>query len=107
MLDIGSHIVYLQVLFYRYPESDKGWKTHNLYEGLHLQGDLTDYIVKPTRDIITDYDTSNILKGVSGPSWSRHTYSSEGGPFSATISDLCALEFFLYLGACYLIISWP
>jgi hypothetical protein len=98
LLDIGSHIGYLQGLFCRYPESDKGRTTHNLYGGLPLWGDLTDCVVKPMRALIIDSDTSNILKGVSGPSWARHTYSSEGGPFSATISCLCALAFFIYFG---------
>ena len=62
------------------------------------EGDLTNYVAKPMRDLIIDYDTSNILKGFSGPSWERHTYSSEGGPFTTTISCLCALGFFLYFG---------
>jgi hypothetical protein len=94
LLDIGSHIVYLQGLFCRYPESDKGQTTHNLYGGLPLQRDLTDCVVKPMRDLIIDSDTSNILKGVSIPSWVRHTYSSEGGPFSSTISCFCAFGIF-------------
>jgi hypothetical protein len=38
-------------------------------------------VVKPTRALITDSDTSDILQGVSGPSWVRHTYFREGGPF--------------------------
>jgi hypothetical protein len=98
LLDIGSHIGYLQGLFYKYHESAKGQTTHNLYGGLPLWGDLIGYVVKPMRDLITDFDTSNILKGVLGPSWAIHTYSSEGGPFSATISCLCTLAFFLYFG---------
>ena len=106
MLDIGSHIGYLQGLFCGYPKLDKGWTTHNLYGGLPLRGDLTDCVVKPTRALITDSDTYNILKGVSGPSWARHTYSSEGGPFSTTISRLCAFGLFLIL-VCYLIIISP
>jgi hypothetical protein len=101
LLDIGSHIGYLQGLFCRYPESDKGRTTHNLYGGLPLWGDLTDCVVKPMRALITDYDTSDILKGVSGPSWVRHTYSSEGGPFSATISCLCAFGLFVYFGVLF------
>jgi hypothetical protein len=96
VLDIGSLIGCLQGLFYRYPESDKGQTTHNLYGGFPLQGDLTDYVVNPTRALITDSDTSNLLKGVTGPSWVRHTYSSEGGPFSTTISCLCAYWSFFY-----------
>jgi hypothetical protein len=105
LLDIGSHICYLHGLFCRYPELDKGWKTHNLYGGLPLQGDLTYFVVNPIRALITDYDTSNILKGLSGPSWVRHTYSSEGGPFSATISCLCAFGHFFFILVCSLIIS--
>jgi hypothetical protein len=35
-LDIGIHIGYLHGLFCRYPESDKGQTTHNLYGGLPL-----------------------------------------------------------------------
>ena len=101
MLDIGSHIGYLQGLFCRYPELDKGQTTHILYGGLPLRGDLTECTVNPTRGLITDYDTSNILKGVLGLSWERHTYSSEGGPFSATISCLCALAFLLYFGVLF------
>jgi hypothetical protein len=103
LLDIGSQIGYFQGLFSRYPKSDKGQKTHNLYGGLPLREDLTDCIVKPTRALITDYDTSNLLKGVSGPSWVRHTYSSEGGPFSATISCLCAFDSFSFILVCSLI----
>jgi hypothetical protein len=61
------------------------------------RGNLTDYVVKPTRDLITDSNTSNILKGVLGPSWERHTHFSEGGPFSTTLSCLCAYwHFFLF-----------
>jgi hypothetical protein len=101
LLDIGIHIGYLQGLLYGYPESDKGRTTHNLYVGLPLRGDLTDCIIKPTRALIIDSDTPNILKGVSGPSWMRHTYSGEGGPFSATISCLCALTFFIYFGVLF------
>ena len=33
------------------------------------------------RDLVTDSDTSDILKGVSSPSWLMHTYFREGGPF--------------------------
>jgi hypothetical protein len=84
-----------------YPESDKGRTTHNLYGGLPLWGDLTDCTVKSRRALIIDFDTSNILKGVAGPSWVRHTYSSKGGPFSATISCLCAMAFLLYFGVLY------
>jgi hypothetical protein len=94
LLDIGSHIGYLQRLFCKYPESDKGRTTHRLYGGLPLWGDLTDYNVNPMGDLITDSD--NILKGVSSPSWVSHTYSSEGGPFSATLSYLCAFGFFFF-----------
>jgi hypothetical protein len=74
---------------------------HNLYGGLPLRGDMTDCTVKPTRALINDSNTSNILKGVSGPSLVRHTYSSEGGLFSATISCLCVLAFFLYFGVLF------
>jgi hypothetical protein len=98
LLDIGIHIGYLQGLFSNYPESDKGWTTHNLYGGLPLRGDLTNYAVKPMRALITDYDTSNLLKGVSGPSWGRHNYSSKGGPFSTIISYLCGIGLFVYFG---------
>jgi hypothetical protein len=59
-----------------YPELDKGQTTHKLYVGLPLWEDLTDCVVKPMRALITDIDTSNILKGVSGPFWVTHTYSS-------------------------------
>jgi hypothetical protein len=107
LLDICSHIGYLQGLFYRYPELDNGWTSHNLYGGLPLWGDLIEYVVNPTRALINDYDTSNILKGVSGPSWVRHTYSSEGGPFSTTISYFCAFGIFCFILVCSLIISWP
>jgi hypothetical protein len=61
-------------------------------------GGLTDYTVNPRRAIITNSNTSDILNGVSGPSWEIHTYSSEGGPFSTTISCLCPLAFFIYFG---------
>jgi hypothetical protein len=101
LFDIGSHIGYLQELFCRYLESNKGRTTHNLYGGLPLRGDLTDCIIKPTRALITNYDTSELLKGVSAPSWERHTYSSEGGPFSATISCLCVFGLFVYFGVLF------
>jgi len=58
----------LQGLFYKYPGSDKAWTKHNLYGGLPLWGDLTAYIVKPTRALIIDYDTYDLLKGFSSPS---------------------------------------
>jgi hypothetical protein len=93
-LDICSYIGYLQGLFYRYHESYKGRTTHNLYGGLPLRGDLTDYVVELRRALTTDYDTSNILKGFSSPSWVRNTYSSEGGPFSTTISHLSMFGLF-------------
>jgi hypothetical protein len=35
-------------------------------------------VVKPMRDLITDYDT---YEGFLGPSWARHTYFREGCPF--------------------------
>jgi hypothetical protein len=101
LLDIGSHIGYLQGLFCRYPMSDKGWTTHNLYGGLPLWGDLTDYLVKPTRALITDSDTSNLLKGVSSPSWERHTYFSEGAPFSHYIMFVCILAFLFIFGVLF------
>jgi hypothetical protein len=81
--------------------SHKGRTSHILYRGSPLQGDLTDYVVKPTRALIIDYDTSNFLKGVSCPSWARHTYSSEGGPFSGTISCSCAFDIFVYFGVLF------
>jgi len=62
---------------------------------------LTDFPIKNMRALITNSNTSNILKGVSGPSWERHTYSSEGGPFSTTISCLCAFGLFLYFGVLF------
>ena len=62
---------------------------------------MTDYVVNPMRALITDSDTSNLLKGVSGPSWARHTYSSEGGPFSATIFCFCAFGLFVYFGVLF------
>ena len=96
MLDIGSHIGYLQGLFCRYLESDKGRTSHGIFVGLPLRGDLIGYIVNPMRACIIDYDTSYILKGFVGPSWERHTYSSEGDPFSTTISCLCAFGLFVY-----------
>jgi hypothetical protein len=65
------------------------------------EGDLTDYVVNPTRALINDFDTYDLLKGVSRPSWVRHTYSSEGGPFSATISCLCAFGIFVYFGVLF------
>jgi hypothetical protein len=82
------------VLFSGYLESDKDWTTHILYGGLPLRGDLTDYVVNTTRALIMDSDTSNILKEGLGPSSARHAYSSEGGPFLATISCLCAFSHF-------------
>ena len=33
------------------------------------------------RALINDSNTFDLLKGVSGPSWARHTYFREGGPF--------------------------
>jgi hypothetical protein len=36
LLDIGSHIGYLQGLFCGYPESDKGQIAHKIYGGLTL-----------------------------------------------------------------------
>jgi hypothetical protein len=107
LLDIGSHIGYLQGLFCRYPESDKGQTTHNLYGGLPLQGDLTDCVVNPTRALITDSDTSDLLKGVSGPSWARHTYFSEGGPFQPLYLVCVHIGLFLFILVCSLIVSWP
>jgi hypothetical protein len=38
-------------------------------------------VVKPTRTLITDYDTPIFSSGVSGPSWERNTYFREEGPF--------------------------
>jgi predicted Ser/Thr protein kinase len=58
-------------------------------------------VVNPTRVLIIDYDTSDILKGVSGPTWVRHTYSSEGGPFSSIISCLCAYFPFVYFSVLF------
>jgi hypothetical protein len=107
LLGIGSHIGYMKGLFCRYPESDKVRTTHNLYGELPLWGDLTDGIVKTTRVLIIDFDTSNILKGLSGPSWVRNTYSSEGDLVSTTISCLCAFGLFFFTLVCSLIFSWP
>jgi hypothetical protein len=84
-----------------YPESDKGQTPNILYGGLPLRGDLTDYVLKPTRALITNSDTSYILKGVSGLSWVRHTYSSDGGTFLATISYLCEFGLFVYFGVLF------
>jgi hypothetical protein len=73
-------------------------RQHTTFMEDYLSGGIsTDYVVKPMKAFITDYYTSNILKGVSGPSWVRHTYYSEGGPFSSIISCLCAFGlFFLF-----------
>jgi hypothetical protein len=73
LLEIGSHIGYLEGLFFRYLESYKGQTTYNLYGGLPLWGDLTDCDVNPMRGLITNSDTSNSLKGFSGLSWVRNT----------------------------------
>ena len=91
----------MQGLFCKYPESDNGKKTHNLYGGLPLWGDLVDCVVNPMRALINDSYTYDIFKGVSGPSWVMHTYSSEGGPFLATISCLCAFGLFIYFGVLF------
>jgi hypothetical protein len=107
LIDIGSHIGYLQGLFCRYPELDKGKKTHNRYGGLPLRGDLTDCTINTMWALIDDSYTSNLLKGVSSPSWMRRTYSSEGGSFSATISCLCAFSLYLFILVGSLIVSWP
>jgi hypothetical protein len=101
LLDIGNHIGYLQGLFYRYPESDKGRITYNLYGGFLLRGDLIDCIVKPTRAFITDYDTFDVLKGVSDPSCVRHTYFSEGGPFQPLYHVCVHIGLFVYFGVLF------
>jgi hypothetical protein len=101
LLDIGSHIGYLQGLFCRYPGSDTGQKTHNLYRGLPLRGDLTDCTVKPMRALITDFDTSDILEGVSGPSWAWHTYFSEGGLFQPLYPVCVHIVIFVYFGVLF------
>jgi hypothetical protein len=116
LLDISSHIGYFHGLFYRYPKSDKGRTSINIYGGLPLQGDLTDCVFNPMRALITDYDTLDILKGVSGPSWVRHTYYSEGGPFFihyilfVYIGPFallwCALSLLVYLRIFYCIMSF-
>jgi hypothetical protein len=106
LLDIGSHIGYLQWLFCRYPMSDTGRTAHNLYGGLSLWGDLTNCDIKPTRALITDSDTSDLLKGVSGPSWARHTYFSEGVPFRPLYPVCVHIDLFVYFGV-LLIVSWP
>jgi hypothetical protein len=40
-------IGYLQGLLCKYPRSDKGRTTHNLYRGLPFQGDLTNWLLSP------------------------------------------------------------
>jgi hypothetical protein len=60
----------------------------------------------PTRALINNSDTSDILQGVSGPSWERHTYFREGGPFKPLYPVCVHIGLFLIL-VCSLIISWP
>jgi hypothetical protein len=47
----------------------------------YLSGGFDRLVVKPTRALIIDYDTFDILQGVSSPSWVRQTKFREGGPF--------------------------
>jgi hypothetical protein len=106
LLDIGRHMCYLQGLFCMYHESYKGRITHSLYGGLSLSGDLIDCIVKPTRALITDYDTSNIFKGFSGPSWARLPTLVREAPFQP-LYLVCVHWPFCFTLVCSLIISWP
>jgi hypothetical protein len=101
LLDIGSHIGYLQGLFCRYLESDKGETTHNFYGGLPLGGGMTDCIVNPMRALIIDYHTYDLLKGVSGLSWVRHTYFSEGDPIQPIYPVCVHIGPFVYFGVIF------
>jgi hypothetical protein len=102
LLDIGSHIGYLQGLFCRYPESDKGRTTHKLYGGLPLRGGSDNWpVVKPMSALIIDSDTSNILKGVSGLSWARNTYFREGVPFQPLYPVCVHIGLLVYFGVLF------
>jgi hypothetical protein len=63
-------------------------------------------VVKTMRALLTNFDTSAILQGISGPSWVRHTYFREGGPFQPLYHVCVHFGFFLIL-VCSLIINWP
>jgi hypothetical protein len=58
------------------------------------------------RALITDSNTSDILQGVSGPSWARHIYFSEGGPFQP-LYLVCVNIGLLFILVCSLIVSCP
>jgi hypothetical protein len=72
----------------------------------YLSGGSDRLVVKPMRALITDSDTSDLLKGVSGPSWVRHTYFREGGPFQP-LYLVCVHIGLLFILVCSLIVSWP
>jgi hypothetical protein len=63
-------------------------------------------VFKLARALITNSDTSDILQGVSGPSWVRHTYFREGGPFQP-LYPICVHIGLLFILVCSLITNWP
>jgi hypothetical protein len=53
-----------------------------------------------------DYDTYDLMQGVSGPSWLRHTYFRQRGPFQPLYRVYVNIGL-LFILVCSLITSWP
>jgi hypothetical protein len=63
-------------------------------------------VFNPMRALIIDSDTSDLLNGVAGPSWARHTYFSEGGPFQP-LYIVCVHIILLFILVLSMIVIWP